>query len=117
MYHRNQLSEIAGDQACHLLQSTLILEFSASEIDYISGDVDLLNITYDVLLKEKVGVNYGSKDNNSTFKSSLCFYCLILVVLTCASHINIRKLAIEAVKLGMMDQGEYLFLNFALYNK
>ncbi|ENN74133.1 hypothetical protein D910_11545 [Dendroctonus ponderosae] len=97
MYLRNELSEIAGDQACHLLQSTLILEFSASEIDYQSGDVELLNITYDALLKEK-------------------YYYVILVVLTCASHMNIRNLAIQAAKLGMMDQGEYLFLNFALYN-
>lgn len=60
MYEKNDLMEIGGDQACHLLQSTLVDEFSGSELDYQSGDFTITNITYDNFLKEKVGTNYAS---------------------------------------------------------
>ncbi|KAL1492644.1 hypothetical protein ABEB36_010873 [Hypothenemus hampei] len=97
MYEKSELNEIAGDNACFLLMSSLIDEFGGTELDYQVGDLQLLNITYESFLKEKIGVNYG-------------------IILTCANHSNIRNIAIEAAKLGMMDRGEYLFLNFALYN-
>ncbi|XP_066155492.1 atrial natriuretic peptide receptor 1-like isoform X1 [Euwallacea fornicatus] len=99
MMQNNDMSEIAGENACYLLLSTLIQEFAGGgkDIDYISANMEVLNITYENLLKEKVGVNYG-------------------IMLTCANHSEIRKLAIEAAKLGMMEKNEYVFLNFALYN-
>ncbi|XP_050313184.1 atrial natriuretic peptide receptor 1-like isoform X2 [Anthonomus grandis grandis] len=96
-YEKQQQIEMAGEDACYLLEKTLLQEFEGTNLDYSASDIQLLNITYESFLREKVGVDYA-------------------IVLTCANHSNIREIAINAAKIGMMDRGEYLFLNFALYN-
>ncbi|KAF7268538.1 hypothetical protein GWI33_018410 [Rhynchophorus ferrugineus] len=100
MYEKSDFSEVGGENACYLVMSTIIhTEFEG--FNYESGDLLQLNYSsssgYNTFLKEKVGVNYG-------------------IILTCASHTNIRKIMIEAARIGMMDRKEYLFFNFALYN-
>lgn len=100
LYEKGDFYEIGGENACYLTMSTLVYtEFVG--YNYESKDLSNINSSdpnsYSDLLKESIGVKYG-------------------VILSCASHSKIRKVVIEAAKLGMMDRNEYIFFNFALYN-
>ncbi|XP_060537120.1 atrial natriuretic peptide receptor 2-like isoform X2 [Cylas formicarius] len=98
MYEKTQQNEVAGDDSCILFEKTLINEIKIiPNFDYIDGDLELMGLNYTDFLQEKVGVNYG-------------------IILTCTSQERLRKIAIEAAKLKMMDRGEYIFLNVELYN-
>lgn len=78
MYERYQLNDIAGDSACHLFTTTVVMELTSQGIDYISGDLQMLNITYEQNLKDRVGVNYASKFlfNLSLFELSIFYFQL-----------------------------------------
>ncbi|KAJ8923609.1 hypothetical protein NQ315_010188, partial [Exocentrus adspersus] len=98
MYEKGQQMEVGGPDTCYLFMKSLIYEIQfIPNLDYVDGDINLLDMNYSVFLQEKVGVKYG-------------------IILTCANQQNIREIVIEAAKLNMIDRGEYTFLNFELYN-
>ncbi|XP_072402724.1 atrial natriuretic peptide receptor 1 isoform X1 [Diabrotica undecimpunctata] len=97
VYERNDQSEVGGERMCYLTMTNLATELTSSGMDYVDGDLNLLGLDYTEFLKLKVGVNYG-------------------IILTCASHENVRKLVIAATQLKMMERGEYTFFNIDSYN-
>lgn len=58
---RNDLLEVAGEATCYLLQSSLLQELKQGAVDYVTGDIISLNITYEAFLREKVGTDHASK--------------------------------------------------------
>lgn len=62
MYEKNQQVEVGGEQNCYLFMKSLIYEIqNISNLDYVDGDISLLNTNYSVFLQDRVGVKYGSK--------------------------------------------------------
>ncbi|CAG9816745.1 unnamed protein product [Phaedon cochleariae] len=97
MYERYQQEEVGGEDTCYLGMSSLATELGKFQPDFVDGDLRLLGMNYTEFLMNKVGVDYG-------------------IIITCTNQTNMRKIAIEAAKLKMMDRGEYTFFNLELYN-
>lgn len=61
MYNQFEQNEIAGEQSCKLLMSTVMEEIKSGKLEYSDGDLMLLNVTYSQYLRREVGTKYASK--------------------------------------------------------
>ncbi|KAK9723098.1 Protein tyrosine and serine/threonine kinase [Popillia japonica] len=98
LYEKSDRNEVGGQNTCQLLQMSVLEELlNINEFKYHDGDMQLLKYSYDEYVKSVIGVDYG-------------------ITTICASHTNTRKFLLEAEKLNLMSNGEYIFFTIDLYN-
>ncbi|GJQ69918.1 hypothetical protein Trydic_g13325 [Trypoxylus dichotomus] len=98
VYEKSDRTEVGGQNTCQLLQTSILEElFNLNDFKYHDGDMQLSKYTYNEYIRTVIGVEYG-------------------ITTICASHENTRKFLLEAESLKLMDNGEYIFFTFDLYN-
>lgn len=74
MYNKFNLTEVSGNDSCQLIMKSIMEEIkSLPDLDYVDGDLELINLNIEEFLITKVGVNYASN------KSILQFSIEILI--------------------------------------
>lgn len=60
MYEKDQQNEIAGTDSCKLFMSSIMEEIKQiDQIEYVDGDLLLLNLNYREFFETRVGTKYG----------------------------------------------------------
>lgn len=61
MYEKDQMQEVAGVDSCSLCMKTITQELKSIQLDYVDGNLQILNISYSEFFENKVGNRYGCK--------------------------------------------------------